>query len=74
MREKTLTQNEETISQTLEKLIDEDTGLNRHILLLTALHLDKISEGDKEKLLECWNEILGIRPYQLCNNRFEDDV
>ena len=44
------------------KVINCDNELSRHLLILTLLHLNKMSEGDKEKLLACWNEVLGIKP------------
>ena len=57
------------IDEPLDKALDAasqvincDNELSRHLLILTLLHLDKISEGDKEKLLACWNEVLGIGP------------
>lgn len=57
-------------TRTCEKIINLNNELSRHLLILTLLHLDKMSEDDKEKLLACWNEILGIGPLKFDGNSY----
>lgn len=63
----------ETALDAASQVVNCENELSRHLLILTLLHLDKMSEGDKEKLLACWNGVLGIGPLKFDGNFTEGE-
>lgn len=48
--------------------LDFDDEYSRHILQLCCLHLNKITDEDKRKIVQCWNDILNIKHLEISND------